>query len=107
VVEADGVGRYPADLEAAAYFCCLEALQNAGKHAGAGATVTIRVREEAGGLLFDVADDGPGFDTTTKGLGQGFVNMADRVGAIGGRLRVESQPGEGTTISGTIPLGTP
>jgi len=106
VVEADGVGRYPADLEAAAYFCCLEALQNAGKHAGAGATVTIRVREEAGGLLFDVADDGPGFDTTTKGLGQGFVNMADRVGAIGGRLRVESQPGEGTTISGTIPLGT-
>lgn len=89
VVEADGVGRYPADMEAAAYFCCLEALQNAGKHAGAGATVTIRIREEAGGLLFSVADDGPGFATTTKGLGQGFVNMADRVGAIGGRLRAE------------------
>jgi signal transduction histidine kinase len=104
VVEADGVGRYPADLEAAAYFCCLEALQNAGKHAGADATVTIRLREEAGGLIFDVADDGPGFDATTKGSGQGFVNMSDRLGAIGGRLRVASRPGEGTTISGTIPL---
>lgn len=106
VVEADGVGRYPADLEAAAYFCCLEALQNAGKHAGADATVKIRLREEAGGLLFDVTDDGPGFDTTTKGLGQGFVNMADRLGAIGGRLRVESRVGEGTTVSGAIPVGT-
>lgn len=104
VVEADGVGRYPPDLEAAAYFCCLEALQNAGKHAGADATVTIRLRQEAGGLLFEVADDGPGFDTATRGQGQGFVNMADRVGAIGGRLRVESRPGQGTTVSGTIPL---
>ncbi|MDQ3640175.1 MAG: histidine kinase [Actinomycetota bacterium] len=105
-VDADGVGRYAPEIEAAAYFCCLEALQNAGKHAGAGATVTIGMREQAGALLFDVADDGPGFDTTTRGLGQGFVNMADRLGAIGGRLRVESQPGAGTTISGTIPLGT-
>jgi len=105
VVEAHDVGRYPPDLEAAAYFCCLEALQNAGKHAGAEATVTIRIREEAGGLIFEVSDDGPGFDTATKGLGQGFVNMADRVGAIGGRLRVESEPGQGTTIAGTIPLG--
>ena len=105
LVEADGVGRYPSDLEAAAYFCCLEALQNAGKHAGPEATVTIRLWEEEGGLLFEVRDDGPGFDTATKGLGQGFVNMADRVGAIGGRLRVESQPGQGTTVGGTIPLG--
>ena len=78
------------------YFCCLEALQNAGKHAGDGATVTITVREDEGALLFEVADDGAGFDMASGAQrGHGFVNMADRVGAIGGTVRVESAPGPG------------
>jgi signal transduction histidine kinase len=100
---ADDVGRYSADLEAAVYFCCLEALQNAGKHAP-GATVQLRVWTEAGGLNFEVSDDGPGFDAARARGGHGFVNMADRLGAIGGAVRWDSVPGQGATISGSIPL---
>ena len=103
-VEAD-VGRYPPDVEAAVYFCCLEALQNAGKHAGDGARVTITVAATDDELRFAVADDGAGFDADSKAVkGHGFVNMADRLGAIGGTLAVRSAPGEGTSISGVIPL---
>jgi signal transduction histidine kinase len=103
-VRAEGVDRYSQELEAAIYFCCLEAMQNAGKYAGEGARVTIRIWEEAGGLLFEVADDGAGFDVKKMGVGAGFTNMNDRLGAIGGTLRVESAPGRGTKILGTIPL---
>ena len=102
-VLADGIGRYPAEVEAAVYFCCLEALQNAGKHA-AGAAVAVRLREEQGGLLFDVADNGPGFDVELATQGHGFLNMSDRVGAIGGAVRWESTPGGGATVAGSIPL---
>ena len=103
-IEAPGVGRYTAEIEAAVYFCCLEALQNAGKYAANASSVAIHVHEEAGGLLFDVTDDGPGFDVQARGVGAGFTNMSDRLGAIGGTLRVESAPGKGTKIQGTIPL---
>ena len=61
-----GSGRYPPQVEATVYFCCLEALQNAGKHAGDAASATIRVREEEGGLLFEVADDGAGFNPAAE-----------------------------------------
>jgi signal transduction histidine kinase len=103
-VRATDLGRYPAEVEAAVYFCCLEALQNAGKHAGEGARATVRLWEEAGGLLFEVADDGVGFDTRRTGASGGFTNMNDRLGAIGGTLRVESAPGRGTKVAGAIPL---
>ena len=104
-VDATGVGRFTPEIEAAVYFCCLEALQNASKHAGAGARGTIRVWQEEGGLLFEVSDDGTGFDMASlRRLGAGFVNMADRVGAIGGSLTVDSAPGTGTRIGGRIPL---
>jgi signal transduction histidine kinase len=103
-LEAGAIGRYPAEVEAAVYFCCLEALQNAGKYAGEGARVNIHVWEEAGALRFDVSDDGAGFDVKSAGVGAGFTNMSDRVGAIGGSLRVESAPGQGTNVSGTIPV---
>jgi signal transduction histidine kinase len=104
-LEAEKIERYPADVEAAVYFCCLEALQNAGKHAGEGARAVVRIWEEEGGLLFEVADDGAGFDLSQQRAdGAGFVNMGDRVGAIGGSLGVHSAPGQGTRISGRIPL---
>ena len=103
-VEAGPIGRYPADLETAAYFCCLEALQNAMKHAGPEATAVIRAWEENGALCFAVTDDGAGFDAAAKADGTGFVNMADRLGALGGSLRVESTPGGGTTVVGVLPL---
>jgi signal transduction histidine kinase len=99
----DDVGRYPAELEAAIYFSCTEALQNAAKHAGQ-ATVDLRLWTESGGLLFSVADDGPGFDPATARGGHGYVNMADRLGAIGGTVRWDSRPGHGATISGSVPL---
>jgi len=102
-VTTDGIGRYTPEIEAAIYFCCLEALQNAGKHAP-GARVEVRVWEQSGGLLFSVSDDGPGFDAIAARRGHGFVNMADRLGAIGGTVRWESQPGHGAQVLGTVPL---
>jgi signal transduction histidine kinase len=104
-VDTAGIGRYGTDMEAAVYFCVLEALQNAGKHAGASATVAVRVWEADSTLLFEVTDDGAGFDAASKsGDGHGFVNMADRLGAFGGTVTVRSQPGQGTTVTGTLPL---
>jgi len=105
-VEAEGVGRYSQAVEAAVYFCVLEALQNAGKHAGDGAEAMVTVGEDEGALLFTVADDGTGFDMSSDApRGHGFVNMADRVGAIGGTVGVDSSPGHGTRITGRVPLG--
>ena len=104
-VEAEGIGRYPEQIEAAVYFCCLEALQNAAKHAGEGSEAMITVSEEEGALLFEVRDNGAGFDLASRAHeGHGFVNMGDRVGAIGGSISVESAPGQGTAIRGRIPL---
>ena len=103
-IDAD-VGRFPPDAEAAVYVCCLEALQNAGKHAGEGARIKVPGEADEQTLRFAVVDDGAGFDATSDTIrGHGFVNMADRLGAIGGTLGVESSPGRGTTIRGEIPL---
>jgi signal transduction histidine kinase len=103
-LEAGVLSRYPPQVEATVYFCCLEALQNAGKHAGDAASATVRVVEKEGGLLFEVADDGAGFDPAAGGHGGGLTNMADRLGGIGGSLRIESSPGGGTCIAGAIPI---
>jgi signal transduction histidine kinase len=101
-VNASEAGRYRPEIEATVYFCCLEALQNAAKHAGSASQVTVRVWEAEGGLLFEVADDGKGFDVA--GGGAGFTNMRDRLGAMGGSLNVESEPGRGTKVAGAIPV---
>ena len=101
-VDAAGIGRYRQDVEAAVYFCCLEAIQNAGKHAGEDATVTITVTADDD-LRFEVCDTGAGFDLVERVRGHGFVNMADRLGAIGGTVEVWSAPGQGTRITGRIP----
>jgi signal transduction histidine kinase len=103
IVHAPTIHRYSADIEAAVYFCCLEALQNAAKHA-AGSDVEVRLWEESGGLLFSVSDDGPGFDVALARHGHGYTNMADRLGAIGGTVRWQSEPGHGATVQGSIPL---
>ncbi len=103
-LDSDGTGRYPAELEAAVYFCCLEALQNAAKHAGDGARATVRLSEDDCELRFEVADDGRGFDTAAINGNAGLQNMADRIGALGGGVTVESAPGSGTRVSGSVPL---
>ena len=107
LVVAEGVRRHPAETEAAIYFCVLEAMQNAGKHAGDDATLTVTITEADGELRFEVADDGPGFDAAAAAMGHGFVNMRDRLGAIGGTLEVDSAPGEGSRIRGHVPVGAP
>ncbi len=102
-VEADGIRRYRREAEATAYFCILEALQNVAKYARAsGATVALSCRD--GHLEFTVADDGDGFDPAKATHGTGLQGMADRLAAIGGTLRVDSAPGSGTTISGSLPV---
>lgn len=103
-VSVDLPRRYPEELEAAVYFCCLEAVQNAGKYAGPDATVSVRVCADDDRLRFEVRDDGVGFDVESAVGGHGFVNMADRLGAVGGRLDVRSVPGQGTAVCGEVPV---
>jgi signal transduction histidine kinase len=100
-VESDGVGRYAREVEAALYFCALEALNNVAKYAEA-ASVQIDLSEEDGMLHFRIRDDGRGFDTRAAVFGTGLQGMADRLDAIGGTLEVSSEPGHGTTVTGTI-----
>ena len=103
-VEADGIGRYPPGLEAAVYFSCVEGLQNAAKYAGPGAEATVQLHEEHGTLAFDVVDNGVGFDAAGKSLGAGLTNIQDRIGAFGGTVRIDSRPGEGTRLTGVVPV---
>jgi signal transduction histidine kinase len=102
VVSSDGVGRYPQEMEAAVYFCVLEALTNVAKYSGA-IKAEVRLAQTNGELRLEVTDDGSGFDTVEMSYGTGLQGMADRLDAIGGTLRVASTPGEGTTIHGRIP----
>lgn len=97
------VGRYPPAVEAAVYFCCLEALQNVAKHAGGDAHAEVRLRQGADHLAFEVIDSGMGFESTAAPRGRGLRNMHDRIGAVGGTLTIASQPGTGTTVRGCVP----
>ena len=96
------VGRLPDELEAAIYFCCLEALQNVAKHAGDGATASLELRREQRLIRFSVSDDGVGFAGAAEGGGAGLTNMHDRVAAVGGTLRIRSTPGRGTAVDGRV-----
>ena len=87
-------------MEAAVYFCCLEALQNAAKHAP-DAVVTVTVADGVRRVRFEVADDGPGFDPAAVRPGHGFQNMADRLGAIGGAVEWDAAVGSGTRVRGS------
>jgi signal transduction histidine kinase len=97
------VDRYPSQIEASVYFCVLEALQNAAKYAS-GASVGVRLWEDDHALFFEVVDDGPGFDGHAAPAGHGFMNMSDRLGAIGGHVAWSSRPGRGVRIAGSVPL---
>ncbi len=102
-VTPDGLGRYAPDIEAAVYFCCLEALNNIAKYADAGrASVSLSVTDDA--LVFVVRDDGRGFDPSSLGQGTGIQGMRDRLEAIGGHLDVSSSAGSGTTVEGRVVL---
>ena len=103
-VDAHGIGRFPADVEATVYFCALEALQNVAKYAEADHTV-VHLTRANGDLSFEVVDDGRGFDPVVATSGSGLQGMADRLAAVGGSLEVRSAPGRGTTVAGRVPVG--
>jgi signal transduction histidine kinase len=104
VDEPTRAARLAPDIEAAVYFCCAEALQNTAKHcARAKVSATLDLDEKAGYLRFAIADDGPGFDAAVS-TGNGMQNMADRIAAVGGVLKIESRPGSGTTVYGSVPI---
>jgi signal transduction histidine kinase len=103
IVADEGIGRCSAAVEAAIYFCCVEGVQNAMKHAGAGATVTVTLGRDEEGVRFAIADDGVGMRELPAGKGDGLVGMRDRIGAVGGQLEISSAPGFGTALRGSIP----
>jgi signal transduction histidine kinase len=102
-VRAAGVGRYRRDVESTVYFACLEAMQNAAKHADGATEVSVALSAE-GGLSFEVRDDGRGFDQAAVPPGTGLLNVRDRVMALGGSVWIESTPQTGTRVAGVLPV---
>jgi signal transduction histidine kinase len=97
------IGRSDPEVEAAVYLCCLEAVQNAAKHAGRTASVTISARREGRELAFSVRDTGQGFDAAAVARHRSAVSSQTRVRAVGGQAGVVSAPGAGTTVAGRVP----
>lgn len=102
-VDAQIPHRYPREVESAVYFACLEALQNVAKHARGATSVRIAIVGN-GRLRFDVRDNGAGFDAATTPDGAGLTNIRDRIGALGGEVAIDSQPGTGTHVTGIVPV---
>ena len=102
-VQDNGVGRCGSEIEAAVYFCAVEAVQNAIKHAGPAAQITVTVGREDGRVHFAVEDDGRGMRARPAAESLGLVSMRDRVGAVGGELEISSSPGHGTCVRGSLP----
>ena len=102
-VESDSLGRYSQEVEAAVYFCALEALNNLAKYAHAS-KATVSLAQVDGTLTFAVSDDGVGFVPADADGGTGLQGMADRLDAIGGSLEVRSTPGDGTSVIGRVPV---
>jgi signal transduction histidine kinase len=102
-VVGSGVTRHRVEIESAVYFTCVEALQNALKHAPGSTRVSIKLSQTRAALRFEVGDDGPGFTPDGNG-GRGLRNMRDRIEAIGGTLTFDSQPGAGTRVTGRVGL---
>ena len=102
-ITAAGVGLGEPDIEIAVYFCCLELIQNAAKHAGPGASVTVRLAREADKLAFSVHDTGRGFDHRATTRGAGLTGIQDRIDTVGGHIEISGGPGRGTTATGVVP----
>ena len=102
----NGIGRCSRTIEAAIYFCTTEAIQNVVKHAGHEARATATLGRDGERVAFAISDDAAGIDSSQPGVGDGdgLDSMRDRIGAVGGELRIVSVPGVGTTVRGTVPL---
>jgi len=102
-IDAGGIGRQSPMVEAAVYFCCMEAIQNAMKHANGVGTIAVSLAADRD-LCFEVRDDGSGFEMDQVMSSAGLTNMSDRLAAVGGVLAIRTVPGTGTSVSGTVPL---
>ena len=102
-VVSRGIGRFDPAVETTVYFSCLEAMQNAIKHAAGATRVTILL-DGGERLRFEVRDDGAGFSGEPRGHGSGLANIKDRLTAVGGRLTIASGAGRGTSVVGVIPI---
>jgi signal transduction histidine kinase len=102
-VVPERIGRYPEETEAAVYFSCLEALQNVSKYAEAS-KATVHLSQLNGSLVFEVSDDGRGFDPAIVGHGTGLQGISDRLASLGGTVEIRSAPTRGTTVAGRIPV---
>jgi len=104
-VTAGHLARYEPRIEAAVYFCCVEALQNVAKHAGRSARADIELHDDGKNLAFAVIDDGIGLDAQEPdGGGAGLRNIRERVAELGGTATITTRPGGGTEVRGSIPL---
>lgn len=101
-ISDQGIGRYSDAIEAAIYFCAREAIQNAAKHAGAGARVIVTLTPRESAIELTVSDDGVGMTVDRDRGGIGILDMRDRIEAVGGRFAMMSSPGEGTCIRAVV-----
>jgi signal transduction histidine kinase len=101
-VEASGIDRYAQEIEAAVYFCVLEALQNTAKYAHAS-SARITLGHDGRDLAFTVEDDGAGFAPASTPKGTGLQGISDRLAALNGTLDITSAPGHGTRVAGRVP----
>jgi signal transduction histidine kinase len=106
VAEA-AVGRFAPEVELAMYYCGLEAVQNASKHAGPEARITVRLNTSGDEIHLEVRDDGPGFDAAGVHDGVGLQNMRDRLRAVGGDVQITSELGRGTVVAARAPAQAP
>jgi signal transduction histidine kinase len=102
-IAAGDIGLSEPDVETAVYLCCLESIQNAAKHAGRGAAVTVQLRRQGNELTFSVHDTGRGFDPRVTARGTGLTGLKDRIDSVGGRVEIAAAPGRGTTVAGAVP----
>jgi signal transduction histidine kinase len=100
-----GIDRQPAEVEAALYFCCVEAVQNAAKHAAA-TRITVELDLVGDTLTMLVGDDGVGIRPGVVSEAGGLGNMRDRIDSVGGELVVRPRDAGGTEVLAVVPLNS-
>jgi signal transduction histidine kinase len=99
-VDAEGVGRCAPEIESAVYFACVAAMGNV---AGAAKRVAITLRADEQ-LRFEVRDDGPGSAQPSDVTPGWLTDARDRLEAVGGELASASVAGDGTCVTGNVPM---
>ena len=107
IADEEHLAALTSPVATAVYFAVSEALTNAARHAGDGATATVQLDADAQGLSAVVTDDGCGGADPSAGGSTGLAGMAQRLESVGGRLTIDSAPGTGTRLTITAPLTPP